>query len=186
VAANGLLGSGSKTINTIGGAGAGGKTTGQMGRVESLQIGSSRLPSPITVFSQDTAGAFANAALAGNIGAQIAMRFRLFLDYGRKRIIFEPTTGVAAPFDRAFSGVALRAFGDDFRTFRVIEVLGDSPATDVGIRPGDVITAIDGVPAARLTLSLINEMFEKPNKYSVVIHRGDQTLTVTLTPRRMI
>src|SRR5688572_14278794 len=53
-----------KTIRAIGGAGAGGKTAGQVGRVESLRIGSSTLASPITMFSQDKAGAFANAAQA--------------------------------------------------------------------------------------------------------------------------
>ena len=186
VTEHGLLGSDAKTIRSVGGAGAGGRTTGRLGRVESLKIGTYTLNSPITVFSQDKAGAFANAALAGNIGAQIAMRFKVFLDYGRKRIIFEPTAGVAAPFDRAFSGLALRAYGADFRTFRVIEVLENSPASEVGIREGDVITSIDGVPAAKLTLSLISEMFEQASKYTVVIKRGDQTLTVALSPRRMI
>lgn len=186
VAEHNLLGPDSRTIRSIGGAGAGGRTTGRLGRVESLRIGSFTMPGPITAFSQDKAGAFANAALAGNIGAQVAMRFRLFLDYGRKRIIFEPTAGVSAPFDRAFSGVALRAHGDDFRTFRVIDVLENSPATDAGIREGDVIASIDGVPAGKLTLSLINEMFEKPVKYTVTIRRGAETLTVTLTPRRLI
>src|SRR6185295_13716436 len=99
-------------------AGAGGKTAGRLGRVASLQIGSFTLPQPITMFSQDAAGAFANPALAGNIGAQAGMRFRLFLDYGLKRIIFEPTPAVGQPFDRAFAGVALRASGDNYRTFR--------------------------------------------------------------------
>ena len=61
-----------------------------MGRVESLQVGSFTLRRPITLFSQDQAGAFANAQLAGNIGVPIAMRFRIYLDYSRRRIISSP------------------------------------------------------------------------------------------------
>lgn len=181
-----LPGPEAKTIRSIGGAGAGGRTAGRIGRVASLRIGSFTIREPITLFSEDRAGAFANADLAGNIGAQIAMRFRLFFDYGRRRIILEPSPIFNEPFDRAFSGLALRGQGGDFRTFRVHEVLEDSPATDAGIREGDIITAIDEAPAARLTLSAINELFEKPGTYAVTLQRGRETIRVTLTPRRMV
>ena len=182
----GLSGSGVIIVPLIGAAGAGGRTTGEVGRVAALQIGTYTLENPLTTFSQDAAGAFANPALAGNIGAQIASRFRLWLDYGRKRIILEPSATFGSPFDRAFSGVALRADGPDYRVFRVREILESSPATDAGIRVGDIITAIDQAPATSLTLSGINELFEKPVAYTLTIRRGDQTLTVTLTPRRMV
>ena len=181
-----LLGPDSRTIRAIGGAGAGGKVTGRLGRIESLQIGSFRIDRPITMFAQDTAGAFANAALAGNIGAQIAMRFRLYLDYGRRRIILEPSPLLGEPFDRAFSGLAVRAYGPDYRTFRVTDVLEDSPATDADIRQDDVITSVNDIPATQLTLATILEMFERPATYTLTIRRDQRTLTVTLTPRRLI
>jgi len=181
-----LPGSSVRTIRSLGSAGAGGQVSGQLGRVDSLQIGSFTIDNPITLFSEDKAGALANAALAGNIGAQIAMRFHLYLDYAHQRIIFEPSATFGEPFDRAFSGLAIRARGADFRTFQITDVLEDSPATDAGVEKGDVITAIDGVPADRLTLAGINEMFEKPVGYTVTIRRGDRTMTVKLTPARLI
>ena len=181
-----LPGDRATTIRAIGAAGAGGRTVGRLGRVASLRLGRFTVNNPITMFSQDAAGAFANPALAGNIGAQIAMRFRLFFDYGRRRLIVEPASGFDAPFDRAFSGVALRAQGQDFSVIRVIEVLEDSPATDAGIKADDVIETIDGQSAAALTLTRINELFEKPAPYALTIKRGSQTLRVTLTPRKMI
>ena len=181
-----LLRDDSHTIRPIGGAGAGGPPEGRLGRTESLRIGSFTLNRPITMFSKDKAGAFANAALAGNIGAQVAMRFRLFLDYRNRCIIFEPAATYGEPFDRAFSGVALRAYGDDYRTFRVIDVLERSPASAAGIKKDDVIMAIDGVPADQLRLWMINDMFERPNAYTVTILRGNRTLTVNLTPAKLI
>ena len=175
-----------KTIPVIGAAGAGGRTSGRLGRVASLQIGSFQIQNPIAMFSQDKAGAFANPALAGNIGAQIATRFRVFLDYGRKQLILERSPIFNEPFDRAFSGLAVRAEGPDYHTFRVHEVLEDSPATTAGLKVDDVITAIDDKPASALTLSAILEMFEQPTLYKLTIRRGNETLTVALTPAKLI
>jgi membrane-associated protease RseP (regulator of RpoE activity) len=181
-----LLESGLPTIRAIGGAGAAGRVMGRMGRVQALQIGRFVLREPITMFAQDAGGAFANSALAGNIGAQIAMRFRTYLDYGRKRIILESSPMFDTPFDRAFSGLALRALGDDFRTFRVIDVLEDSPASDAGIQVGDVIASIDETPASGLTIFRINELFDVARTYTVSIRRGAEALTLKLTTRKMI
>ena len=181
-----LLESGLPTIRAIGGAGAAGRVTGRMGRVQALQIGRFVLREPITMFAQDAGGAFANSALAGNIGAQVAMRFRTYLDYGRKRIILEPSSMFETPFDRAFSGLALRALGDDFRTFRVIDVLEDSPASVAGIQLGDTITAIDETPASRLTMFRINELFDVARTYTLGIRRGAESMTVRLTTRKLI
>jgi S1-C subfamily serine protease len=114
------------------------------------------------------------------------MRFRAYFDYGRRRIILEPSKRFGEPFDRAFSGLALHAQGVDYRTFVVMDVLEESPATDAGIQIGDVIESVDQVPAARLTMSTINDMFEKPLPYALTIRRGQQTIKVTLTPRRLI
>ena len=101
------------TVPVIGSAGAGGRTAGRIGRVASLRIGRFTLDHPITMFSEDKAGAFANPLFAGNIGAQIANRFRLFFDYERLQLILEPSVKFKDPFDRAFSGMALRAAAPD-------------------------------------------------------------------------
>ena len=91
--------------------GAGGQSTGRIGRVAALQIGSFTIDNPVTLFSQDTAGSFADRSLAGNIGAQIASKFRIVLDYRGRRLILEPSPAFTEPFERAFSGIALRADG---------------------------------------------------------------------------
>jgi hypothetical protein len=181
-----LLGSQKATVPAIGMSGAGGRTHGRIGRIESLQLGRFTIANPIAMFSEDKAGAFASAALAGNIGAQIASRFRMFLDYGRRQITLEPAATFADPFDRAFSGMAIRAYGADYRTFRVHEVMPSSPATEAGIEVGDIIVSVNGTAATELTLSMLNERLEKPATYELRLRRGEQTITITLVPRRMI
>jgi hypothetical protein len=181
-----LSGSRSGTIRAIGLAGTGGRSVGRIGRVAALRIGSFTIRDIITLFSEDTAGAFANRSLAGNIGAQIASRFRTTLDYGGRRVILEPSPTFAEPFDSAFSGVALRAEGLEYRIFRVREVLEDSPAAVAGIQEGDVITSIDGILANDLTLTTINEILEKPAAHELTIRRGDRIVRITLTPRSLV
>jgi hypothetical protein len=181
-----LPGPGSTTIRAIGMAGAGGESFGRVGRVALLQIGSFALSNPITVFSQDTGGSFADSSMAGNIGFGIASRFRMILDYGRHRIILEPSAAFAEPFGRALSGLALVAEGADYRTFRVRDVLEDSPASEAEIKVGDIIASVDGVAAAKLTLTALNETLENPAPHELTIRRADDTIKVTLTPRKLI
>lgn len=80
----------------------------------------------------------------------------------------------------------LRAGRADYRTFRVREVLEDSPATEAGVREGDVITSIDGVPAEKFTLTLLLETLQKPAAQHLIIRRGDESVKLVLTPRRML
>ncbi|MCM3869436.1 MAG: aspartyl protease family protein [Pyrinomonadaceae bacterium] len=186
VADNRLLEGPTKTIRAIGVGGAGGQANGRMGRVAELKIGNFKISNPTTLFSEDKGGAFASSRLAGNIGQRIAGKFRLFLDYANQRIIFESTKSFPEPFDHAVSGIALRAEDKDFKTFRITDVLENSPAAEAGLLKDDVILNVDGKPHTELTITRINELFEHPNKYEVTIRRGEQTLKVTLAPRRMV
>ena len=151
-----------------------------------MKIGKFVIREPLTLFSEDKAGAFASAALTGNIGARIASKFKLFLDYGRGQVIFEPNSSFNDPFLQTSAGLSLVAEGDDFSSFRVIGVLENSPASEVALRKDDVIIAVDGQPSKSLTLSRLNEMFEQPVVRKLTIRRGESTLEITLTPRRLI
>ena len=46
--------------------------------------------------------------------------------------------------------------------------------------------SVDGKPAAELRATRIAEMFEKTATYKLTIRRGEQTLQVPLTPKKMI
>jgi hypothetical protein len=181
-----LLGSGLKTIKSIGAGGAGGQVNGQIGRVSELSIGAYKMAAPTTLFSEDKGGAFANSQLAGNIGQQIMSKFRIFLDYGHARIILEPNKTFGDPFDRASAGLALRTEDRNYKTFRITDVLENSPASEAGLKKDDIIIMIDNQSGADLTLTKVNDMFEKPVARKITILRGDQTLKVTLTPRKLI
>ena len=124
--------------------------------------------------------------MAGNIGARVANKFRLFLDYDRKRIIFEPNSTFAAPYDYAQAGMSVIAEGGDYRVFRIRAVLENSPAAEAGLQKDDIISSVNNQPASEFTLSMLNDLFERPVPYKLTIRRGEQTLTVTLTPRQLV
>lgn len=186
VVAHNLLSAKLPTIKALGVGGAGGEVTARIGRVSELKIGRFKINQPITLFAEDKQGAFASSALVGNIGQQIAGKFRLFFDYSHRRIIFEPNQSFAESFDRAFGGLSIVAEGADYRTFRIADVLENSPGTDAGLQKDDVITAIDGKAAADLSLTKVLELFEHPVAYKLTVRRGGQTLQVTLTPRKLV
>ena len=186
VADHNLLANGAKTIKALGVGGAGGQSTGQIGRVKSLQLGKFAIANPFALFSQDKAGAMASRALVGNIGQMIASKFRVFLDYGRNRIIFEPNTTFADAMDRAISGIVLTTEGRDRATVRVSDVLEDSPASEAGLQKDDIVVSVDGQPASELKVTKLSEMLERPQTYKLTIRRGEQTMQVSLTPRKLI
>jgi hypothetical protein len=181
-----LLNSEIKTIKAIGLGGAGGQSNARIGRVAELKIGKYKIANPVTIFSEDKAGAFATSVLAGNIGQQIASRFKLFLDYDHNRIIFEPAATFSDSFDRAQSGLVLAAEGRDYKIFRITDVLENSPASEAGLQKEDLILQVNDKAAADLTLTKIGELFEKSAPYKMTVKRGDQTLQVTLTPRKLV
>ena len=123
--------------------GAGGRVAGRTGRIVELRIGKFQIENPLTLFSQDKAGAFASSESQGNIGQQILSKFTVLLDYGRDRIILEPNASFKDPIVPALSGLRLVAEGADYKTFRVEELIEDSPATEAGIQKDDIILMVD-------------------------------------------
>jgi len=159
-----------KTIRAIGAGGTGGAIAGRIGRISALKIGK---------FT-------ASAAIQGNIGAQIMCKFKILLDYDHNRIILEPNASFKEPMDHASSGLKIIGEGKDYRTFRVREVLENSPGTEAGLQRDDVIIAINERPAAELTLTKLIEQFERAVAYKLTVRRGEQTLQVTITPRKLV
>ena len=85
------------------------------------------------------------------------------------------------------SGTFLLARGDDFKLFQVWRVLANSPATDAGLAEGDVITSVDGKPAAKLTLEEVRGALRAGERQvELGIRRGEKTLTVRLKLRRLV
>lgn len=177
---------GRRTVPWLQGRGLGGQIAGSVGRMKEFQLGSYRIPDPVVVFSQAESGPFASPEVQGNIGAAILDKFTVTLDYCRNRIILEPNSNFSKHQEYNRSGLALTSTGADYRTYMVDAIEERSPASDAGLKPGDVLTAVNGRPAADYSLSDIRMMFQDVAKCELTVLRGDERLQVRLVLRRVI
>jgi hypothetical protein len=187
VESNSLLAVAQKTITEPGAGGVGGDVKLLVGRLPRLQLGSFTLANPVVHFAQDRKGALASSEFSGVIGGELLRRFKVIFDYAHKRMILEPNGSLAEPFEYDMSGIRLRAEGEDFKTLRVQRVVENSPATEAGVREGDLISAIDGKPTAQFSLSQINHMFKQEGKeYLLGVIRGEEKKQIKLELRRLV
>jgi Aspartyl protease len=84
--------------------GAGGEQTVIVGRVKAVQFGRVTLNNPPVGLSQDTEGAGASEENDGLIGGEIFRRFKVILDYSRKRMILEPNKSFNERYNVEISG----------------------------------------------------------------------------------
>ncbi len=187
IATNNLLAAAPRTITEPGAMGVGGEVKLLVGRLPNLQLGHFTLTDPVVHFAQDRKGAFASSDFSGVIGGELLRRFKVIFDYAHKQMILEPNVSFADRFEYDMSGIRLRADGADFKILRVSRVVENSPATYAGVREGDVVSAIDGRPAAEFSLSQISQMFKQEGKeYLLDIVRGEEKKQLKLKLRRLI
>ena len=187
VASNNLLALPPKTITEPNASGVGGDVRLTVGRWPSLQLGHFTLTDPVIHFAQDRKGAFASSDFGGVIGGELLRRFKVVFDYAHKRMILEPNAHFADRFDYDMSGIRLRAEGADLKQLKVIRLVENSPAVEAGLREGDLISAIDGRPAAELSLTEVSQMFKQEGRERVLdIIRGEEKKQVKLKLRILI
>ncbi len=149
------------------GGGFGGTFATRMVRMKKIELGPFAWADPLVSLSQATAGAFTSEDYAGNIGTRILERFKVTLDYERRQMWLEPGARYPRRDVLARSGMQLARTAD---TVRVMAVLPGSAGAAAGLREGDIVTALDGRPAATL----------EPADVTAVLDEGAEGGTHTL------
>jgi len=176
------------TPSGIIGGGVGGFIQGRFFRPRSLHVGSLAITNPVlTLTDTETGAGGQNSDREMDLGASILQRFHVTFDYGRERVILSSTANSFAPFEADKSGLLIVAGGNDFQDFRVVGVLAGSSSAQAGIQVDDVIESVDAVPASRLRLWGLRELFRAPvQQWQLEIRRGAQRLQVTVPARSII
>lgn len=174
-----------RTLQSTGIGVSGAKRT-SIGRIEKIGLGRLVIPNPVVSLTQSTESD-SDEIGDGEIGAELLRRFKVIVDYSRTRIILEPNAQISEPYEASLSGASIAAEGSDYKTYRVRSILEDSPALEAGLRAGDVITAIDGKPAAAFTFEQLRQMLRQDGReFLLSIKRGEERLQVKIKLRRLI
>jgi hypothetical protein len=88
-----------KEVTESHGRGAGGEESRVMVRFASVRFGPFTIKNPPVVLSLDTKGAGAATDNDGIIGGEILRRFKVIIDYSRKRMILEKNNAFNEPYD---------------------------------------------------------------------------------------
>jgi PDZ domain-containing protein/aspartyl protease len=170
-----------KTVEAVEGWGVGGPSRSRVMRGGALKIGTVLAAEhPVVGMGLDKAGAFADPTISGNIGGGVLKRFVVTFDYANNTMYLKPTTGPVTDidtYDRA--GTWFNIEGDDFK---VIDVVKDGPADTAGLKPGDIITAVDGKPSKSLALPALRQRLrdDAPGTVVTLTLKDGRTLKVTL------
>jgi len=186
VTKNDLLTKHPKALTVMGG-GFGGTFESRFARLRSIEIGPYQVNEPLVGLSTITTGALASEDYAGNIGNHLLDRFKVTLDYDRRKIYLEPGAKYAAreTFTRFGAQLAKQQDG----AIVAVEVLPKSPAEDAGIQSGDTIVSIDGLAVSSLDPDKIEDRFDlgKPGqKVAVVVKRDGKEKKVTVKLRDLL
>jgi hypothetical protein len=152
------------------------------GRIDELVLGAITVQSIPVNMSVNATGAYASPNFSGTVGETLYRRYHVFIDYPGKRVIFEPTSEAAKPFqERQTYGLSVLASGADLHTYTVAAVRPGSPAEKDGFKKGDVITGKDGKPASQFTLGELREsLMRAGERREIEVRRGTDMLAMPI------
>ena len=163
------------------GFGLGGEFSERLGRISSLKSGALEIKDPVTAFSTSHGGATSGHTYDGTIGGEILRHFRVILDYPHQRVILEPVSNFAEPWESDTSGAIFRATDSSLKRISVAHVLENTPAAVGGLKEGDLIFSANGQEAQSLGVDGFRRLFYSPGVYHLEVQRGQKTLEIEMT-----
>ncbi|NOT75439.1 MAG: PDZ domain-containing protein [Cyclobacteriaceae bacterium] len=158
-----------KHVTSLIGRGIGGLITGQIGRIKSIELGKYRIEGVIANFPDvnsytDTLKS-SDVFRHGALGGEILARFTTIYNFPGGKIYIKKNASFYTGFNFNMSGLTLKAKGSRLRKYEITDVRKDSAAEKVGIKNGDELLSINGLPVSEFNLNNINGFFNsRPGK----------------------
>lgn len=161
------------------GQGLSGGVYGRLGRSVSLDLEHFRFENIVTGYPDSASLNLlpSKQDWYGNIGAEVISRFRIVFDYPRERILVRKSHTFQQPFEYNFSGLEVLSYGNDYDQFVISYVRPDSPADHAGVREGDRIISLNGIPVQGSSIdTLYGSLLKRTNRVIVLKLRRDDTV----------
>lgn len=179
-----------KVVTGTLGTGLGGHLEGYIGRLEKFSFGKYEFANMLSSF-QELAGENIDSLTMnrnGLIGNSVLSRFNYYIDYPHQKLYMKSRLRFRKKFRYDKSGLQIAATGRNLRDFIIQRVLPDSPALDTGLRKGDLIKKIEGIPANFYSLSAINNILSGRSGriVSLIIARDNSRIKKKIKLRQII
>ena len=149
------------------GTSLGGTLEGYLGRIDFIDLGNYRLKDAITDFpdKDDITNIIYLYDRQGSIGAGIARRFNIILNYRDRTLYLKRNRYFKRPFSLNYTGLALKYSFNFPRLYYVAYVVKDSPAHKADFKVGDYILEINNTETFDIDFGTIYNLFQKRCKY---------------------
>ena len=147
-----------KRLKVVTGRGLLGQMRGEIARLQTLKLGDHTITNVFVEFGTKTDTRPGD--IAGYLGAGILRRFNLTFDLAGRRLLIEPNASYSVdspPPASVRSGLVCLPEGTNWS---VQDLIPGSPAAEAGVRLGDRLLEIDGVPVQPLTFVEIKRAFQ--------------------------
>jgi hypothetical protein len=183
VDANNLIAKHPKGVTAVDGWGVGGRSVSYVTRGADLTLGSVKIEHVVAGLATQSKGSLSDPSYQGNVGSGFLKRFVVTFDYDHQIMYLQALPAPvpdAGTFDRAGFWINASAKG-----FTIVDVTSGGPASQAGLKNGDVVTAVDGRPADSMHLSDLRQRLRTDKPGSVVnftiTNNGEQRIVpVTL------
>jgi hypothetical protein len=121
------------------------------------------------------------------VGGEILRRFTVIFDYAHGHMILEPNEHLKDAFLWDASGIVSLRLVPESGKFLINSVLQGSPASEAGLREGDLIQSIDGLSADHFTLHQVQSIFLRVGaEHHLTVQHANLLRKVDLKLRKLL
>lgn len=150
-----------KNVTSIIGRGLGGVIMGQIGKINSLNLGKYKISNVLTNFPDpnaymDTLKTSRSVFRNGSIGGEILSRFTVIYNFPGERVYFKKNSQYKKDFYYSLSGLTIRAKGARLKNFEITNIRANSTSQQADVQVGDRILSVNGISVSDLDLNSIS------------------------------